>query len=523
MKAVAWAVVVFLLVGFGSLLGTAMLAAVVFAPAAQSEIEAQQCTGPIATTGKWQAPIAGKYVVNERGFGREFHPIKKKWTPHEGQDMSGQPGPGKIVAAADGTVTFAGTQGGYGNLVEIKHADGISSRYGHLASMTVKKGQKVTAGTHIGTEGTTGGSTGIHLHFEIRKDGTAIDPVPWMKKHGAPLNGKATHRSDPQNGAKAVAAGSFDDGEGGLGFDLPAAGKPRYEAERNPVQPIPPETKKLYTAAGKKYGLPWTLLAGIGMAETNHGRNAGISSAGARGLMQFLPSTFRAMAVDGDGDGKKQMSSDADIVYTAARYLVHEGATRGPGGVKEALYAYNHSESYGNSVLAYAAEYGGGTVLGSPADCDPGSGQGSRNVPPLASDRVKKVLTFAAKQDGKPYVMGAEGPDAWDCSSLTQQSFSQIGVTMPRTAQAQRDWLAQGNGRRIQPGHEKPGDLIFWDSYLGPDRIGHVVMVWDPSTKTTIDARGSEQGVGHFSYGDAQQERHIFEIWRVGNVKPEKA
>ena len=71
--------------------------------------------------------------------------------------------------------------------------------------------------------------------------------------------------------------------------------------------------------------------------------------------------------------------------------------------------------------------------------------------------------------------MGAAGPHTWDCSSFTQAAYAQIGVKMPRTATAQRNWLAAGNGTRIQPGQEKPGDLIFWDSYrrTQPDRARH--------------------------------------------------
>ena len=113
--------------------------------------------------------------------------------------------------------------------------------------------------------------------------------------------------------------------------------------------------------------------------------------------------------------------------------------------------------------------------------------------------------------------MGAAGPTTWDCSSFTQAAYAQIGVKMPRTATAQRSWLAAGNGTRIQPGQEKPGDLIFWDSYLGPNQIGHVMIIWNPANKTTIEARGTRDGVGHFSYANGPSH-HIFEIWRVRKV-----
>jgi cell wall-associated NlpC family hydrolase len=114
--------------------------------------------------------------------------------------------------------------------------------------------------------------------------------------------------------------------------------------------------------------------------------------------------------------------------------------------------------------------------------------------------------------------MGAHGPHAWDCSSFTQAAYAQIGITTPRTAQAQRDWLAVGNGFRVEPQQARPSDLIFYDSYLGPNTIGHVAMVFDPSTQSTVEAMDSRHGVTYGSYAAKATTRHIFEIWRVGNV-----
>ena len=169
-----------------------------------------------------------------------------------------------------------------------------------------------------------------------------------------------------------------------------------------------------------------------------------------------------------------------------------------------------------NDVLYYAQAYGGGTILGDPSDCGPG-GNGNPNLPPLTGERVATMLTWAKGQIGKPYVFGANGPDAYDCSGFTRAAFGQIGITIPRTAGAQRDWLAAGNGYRVAAGQERPGDLIFWDSYLGPSQIGHVMIVWDPASKTTIEAQGTKTGIGQFSYASGPTHR-IFEIWRIGNL-----
>lgn len=83
-----------------------------------------------------------------------------------------------IVAAGGGTVTFAGPRGGYGNVVILDHGDGTETRYAHQQRLDVTVGQQVTGGQQIGTVGSTGNSTGPHLHFEVRRNGQPVDPAP---------------------------------------------------------------------------------------------------------------------------------------------------------------------------------------------------------------------------------------------------------------------------------------------------------------------------------------------------------
>lgn len=500
------AAVLALLVGL-PLLGGALLAS--SAPAIAQPLA---CGAVQRATGQWRPPFQQAYALSS-GFGTRTDPITGLPRTHTGQDLVSLPGPGPVVAAAAGTLTIGWDPTGYGHYVTIDHGDGVQTRYAHLASIAagLRDGTTVWMGQLLGIEGTTGRSTGNHLHFEVLVDGTAVDPGPFMLAHGAPLNGAAIAAST------APGSGPTDPGQqqGGIGFELPAPATPRLESLHTAVLPIPATIKALYVSAADRYHLPWTLLAGIGMEETGHGRNQAVSAAGARGLMQFMPATWATYGVDGNGDGRADITNDADSVMSAANYLTAAGVTAGPVGVRRAIFAYNHADWYVNDVLYYAAAYGGGLVQGDPSDCGPG-GAGNPNLLPIDSTRIAAMLAWAQGHRGDPYVFGATGPHAWDCSSFTQAGFAQIGITIPRTAAAQRDWLAAGNGFPITPGEERPGDLLFVNSYLGPNQIGHVMLILDPARHLTIEAGGSTVGTYDYSRWAGS---HIFQIWRVGAAR----
>jgi murein DD-endopeptidase MepM/ murein hydrolase activator NlpD len=108
-------------------------------------------------------------------YGKRHDPFTERVKMHRGLDIA-EPHRAEILAALDGTVSFVGPKGTYGNLIIVKHIDGYETRYGHLAKALVKKGAKVKQGDLIGLAGSTGHSTGTHLHFELRKDGKSIDP-----------------------------------------------------------------------------------------------------------------------------------------------------------------------------------------------------------------------------------------------------------------------------------------------------------------------------------------------------------
>jgi murein DD-endopeptidase MepM/ murein hydrolase activator NlpD len=119
---------------------------------------------------------------------------------------------------------------------------------------------------------------------------------------------------------------------------------------------IPPFLLPIFQAAGTAYGIPWQVLAAINEVETDYGRDLSVSSAGAEGWMQFLPSEWTKYGVDANGDGWEDPYNPADAIFAAARYLRAAG---GDTNIKAAVYAYNHSQEYVESVLLRAQLLGG--------------------------------------------------------------------------------------------------------------------------------------------------------------------
>jgi murein DD-endopeptidase MepM/ murein hydrolase activator NlpD len=140
--------------------------------------------GKVSPSG-WADPTSGRLVSP---YGYRIHPIYKDWRLHNGDDLAGGCNV-PIYATTGGQVSFSGLNGGYGNFIIIDHGAGIQSAYAHIidGGRLVSNGQTVTAGQLIARTGSTGGSTGCHLHFELRSGGVAFDPLPFMQQRGVTL------------------------------------------------------------------------------------------------------------------------------------------------------------------------------------------------------------------------------------------------------------------------------------------------------------------------------------------------
>jgi murein DD-endopeptidase MepM/ murein hydrolase activator NlpD len=149
-------------------------------------------------------PVAG-HVTS--GFGERFHPILGYERFHAGVDLGASYG-SPIAAAADGRVVSAGWRGGYGRAVEIAHASGIQTLYGHMSQIAAAPGELVHEGEVIGYVGSSGLSTGPHVHFEVLKNGRPVNPVG-VKLDGGPghLSGEKLHQFDDTLRAVLTGAG----------------------------------------------------------------------------------------------------------------------------------------------------------------------------------------------------------------------------------------------------------------------------------------------------------------------------
>jgi murein DD-endopeptidase MepM/ murein hydrolase activator NlpD len=124
-------------------------------------------------------PMPPEHAITSR-FGLRKDPFRRKPAMHSGIDFRGPVG-SPVYTTAPGVIVKAGRHGGYGKLVEVRHENGVTTRYAHLSMIAVRAGQKVKRGDMIGKLGNTGRSTGPHLHYETRVGGRAIDPLKFWK------------------------------------------------------------------------------------------------------------------------------------------------------------------------------------------------------------------------------------------------------------------------------------------------------------------------------------------------------
>jgi peptidoglycan DL-endopeptidase CwlO len=252
---------------------------------------------------------------------------------------------------------------------------------------------------------------------------------------------------------------------------------------------IPANYLKWYQKVGIQYGVPWTILAGIGKVESDHGRSklpgvtSGANPFGAAGPMQIgiegaAGDQWAAVATVEDGNPPASVYDAADAIAGAAKYLIAHGVQT---NVEDAIFAYNHLDSYVQAVLGWASTYASGGYTVSAAS--PGAASGATSSACIGTGTLDSLVTpnaavatainFAQAQLGKPYLFGGTGPDAFDCSGLVMMAYRAAGINIPRTSEEQ--WAELPH---VAPANVEPGDLVFFAGADGtPTSPGHVGLV----------------------------------------------
>ncbi len=268
---------------------------------------------------------------------------------------------------------------------------------------------------------------------------------------------------------------------------------------------IPADYLMWFRRVGIQYGVPWTILAGIGKVESDDGRTtlpgviSGANAFGAAGPMQIgiygaagnswggapvhkASLIVSGVAVDENGDGLASVYQPPDAIAGAAKYLIAHGVQASPAA---AIFAYNHAAWYVQEVLSWASTYatGGFTVSSVTPNGGTGSGvaagtQSCGGNTVLAgfvapNSTVAMAVSYAQDQLGKPYLWGGTGPSAFDCSGLVMMAYRAAGVNIARTSQQQWATLPHVPAAQVQP-----GDLVFFAGADGtPTAPGHVGLV----------------------------------------------
>ena len=263
--------------------------------------------GAALSAGGVTLPISGPFVVTD-----EYGP--RAWRGgemHAGLDFASSTA-APILAVAAGTVTFAAPAGGAGNMIQIDHGDGVVTQSMHLSSLSVGRGDSVAAGQQIGVQGSTGDSTGPHLHLRVTVDGTDVNPRTWLSQHGVDIPGPGQAGTGPAPGGGVSARG---------GAVTPDCGDRVENVSRDADMGAIPEAFRPWLAKAAQtcdvVSVP--LLAAQIEAESGW-RGDAVSPAGARGWSQFMPATWAAYGRDDDGNGRVDPSDVGDAAMAQARY-----------------------------------------------------------------------------------------------------------------------------------------------------------------------------------------------------------
>ena len=393
---------------------------------------------------------------------------------HTGQDFSATAGT-PILAAADGIVISTGDGGPYGNLTQIQHPDDVQTWYAHQSVISTQVGAVVKAGQVIGAVGSTGNSTGPHLHFEVRVGGAQIDPKAWLE------------------GAPAVAVA------GSVTFDPAVADQLRGELA---------EAEAARGRAEQKVAEINQRLSGV--STKSNAANGDADRARAI-LLSHVREVYKT-GLDPQWLLQTEALESGDLQAFAERSIMLEYTNDARNQqVVVAMGALAKAQELRDEVAALKSEAqqtldaANVKMLDLQSRLDASQGvslvgtQFDGVIPDGGSPAAQQAVAFALSQVGKKFtenVKKGTGP-SYSPSGFSWRVWSQAGSKWPKqtpnTQALNRRWIAP-----IEPGQEQPGDLIYFRMDNGTDlegRIDHVGIAVNPEKGTFVHASSPKTGV----------------------------
>ena len=505
---------VVLLAGAGLLIGPIMLSLVAILFGAAANAAQNPCISPIGLVspagGPVRLPVVGAYVVTSE-YGMRYNPgtvNQGQYQLHAGTDLAETPAPGPVVAAMAGVVSSTPTSSTGGNMVTVDHGGGLTTTYMHLSSRTVKVGDRMWAGRQLGVEGTTGNSSGNHLHFQVEINGQPVNPRDWLIKQGIIL--PATRQSGTAPGVVAIDTAAESN-------PLPVLKAPA------PLEPPaqPGDTKPVTTALPSQVG-PYTgdqvlnaaYIIKAGQAMTLDAKTITIGVMTAMGESSLVNVT-RGDAVGPDSRGLFQQRANGawgtledrmnpavastnffKALMGVPNYLSLEPTIAAHKAQRNAD-PYHYAPYWADAVLMVATLTSDPSLLeslpatGSVTGCE---GGGPEPLPGVGNGSGAAIVSAAQHYLGTPYSWGGgdiQGPSlgiyssasldgthtvGFDCSGLVLFAiYHATGIQLPHSSNSQgsdsrgtvvpRDWAQM-----------KPGDVIAFseDGSGAPGSFGHV-------------------------------------------------
>lgn len=470
-----------------------VLAPIVASPATATNLAAPIAPGaPSAKTGRVIPLPSGRWQ-----WSSAYGIAGTNWSSghHTGQDFGAAQGT-PILAAADGIVIFAGTGGAYGNLTQIQHEGSLQTWYAHQSAIAVAVGTHVKAGQVIGAVGSTGNSTGPHLHFEVRVNGAHVDPRAWLA--GAPTVPVDGSAFDPALASQL--RGELAEADAKL-----LTAQQEVDDINSELEILTKQSARIRKASDAAHRLLVTQIRTVYKSGIEPQWLVNVEALDAGDWR-----TFSDRKVLAEYTGNSQANKFDNAVAALRRADEHRNKVKALQLRAEATLSEAKVNMMSLQIRLNASQ--GMALAGTQFD---------GVIPAGGTPGARAAVTFALTQVGHAYNRnGGTGP-TYGCNGFVWRAWHEAGSMWPvQVANDQAlntQWVVP-----IARGQEQPGDLVFWRLNNGtapPGQIDHVGIVVNPEQGLFVHASSPRTGVEVNNYQSSSYYRNVAMFGRVKTLR----